>query len=153
MRFVKPAVAVSVLILLLVSSAVAADEPERAAEAAAKSWVTLLDEGKYAQSWEQGSSIFHKGSKQTWVNAVQQIRGRTGKVVSRELVDARQVTPKSESEASKGSNGSFVIVRYRTQFASAPPALEIVTMIKEGDVWKTMGYKMDKVPGDKPAPR
>ena len=148
MRFVKPALAVFMLVLLTLSPAAAADEPERAAEAAAKSWVTLLDDGKYAQSWEQGSSIFHKGSKENWVNAVRQIRGRTGKVVSRELIDARQVTPKNEGDASKGN---FVIVRYKTEFASAPPALEIVTMMKEGDAWKTMGYKMDKLPGDKPA--
>ncbi|MEI6226699.1 MAG: DUF4019 domain-containing protein, partial [Deltaproteobacteria bacterium] len=58
---------------------------KRDATAAAKAWLALVDAGKYAESWEQASSLFRgKITKDGWVSAISQ-RGSFGKLRERKL--------------------------------------------------------------------
>ena len=52
------------LVVLLVSPALAADKPEDAAQTGAESWLKLVDDGKYAESWEQAAKLFKGAVKQ-----------------------------------------------------------------------------------------
>ena len=57
----KRPVRVAVILLLSVAASLrAADPPEKAAQAAAESWLVLVDAGKYAESWDAAASLFKK---------------------------------------------------------------------------------------------
>jgi hypothetical protein len=46
------------LVTSLAGPGVAAEKPEDAAQAAAESWLKLVDDGNYAASWEQAAKLF-----------------------------------------------------------------------------------------------
>jgi Protein of unknown function (DUF4019) len=54
------------LVAVLVSPALAADKPEDAAQTAAESWLKLVDDGKYAESWEQAAKLFKGAVEQAF---------------------------------------------------------------------------------------
>ena len=59
------------LVAFLAGPAVAADKPEDAAQAAAESWLKLVDDGDYAASWEQAAKVFKGAVKQAdWAQMV-----------------------------------------------------------------------------------
>lgn len=72
----------------------AAAGPEDTAEAAAESWLKLVDAGEYATSWEQAAKLFQGAVKQAdWVQMVNGVRTPLGKVMSRK-VESREYTEK-----------------------------------------------------------
>ena len=64
------------------------------------------------------------------------MRPPLGKVLSREVIDARYAT--SLPGAPKGE---YVVIRYRTNYANKPNAVETVTPMKDMDGrWRVSGY-------------
>jgi hypothetical protein len=130
----------AILAALLVSAAIpvaAAETPEKAAEAAALSWLGLVDAGKYGESWNATAEAF-RGSvtKEKWQSMLEQARQPLGNVVSRNLKSAKHTTQIPGAPA-----GDYVILQFDTSFAHRPSSIESVTPVKEKDgTWKVGGY-------------
>ncbi len=68
---------IAMLALLLCPTVFAQDvaAKRKAAEQSARSWLTLVDDGQYGQSWQQAGSFFQsKIAKADWEHALQQVR-------------------------------------------------------------------------------
>ena len=104
---------------------------------AAEQWLKLVDEGKYAESWDQTAGPFQKGmGKQAWERVGDQVRGPLGKLVSRKLKSAQYMI-----SLPGAPDGQYVVVQFDTTFEKKKEAVETVTPMKEADgQWKVSGY-------------
>ena len=128
---------VCALAVFLGSPAWAAEKPEDAAQAAAESWLKLVDDGKYEESWDQAAKLF-KGAvtKEQWKMAVAGVRGPLGKLVSRKLK-----TRDYMEKVPGGPDGKYVVIQYDTVFEQKASAVETVTpMVDPDGAWRVSGY-------------
>jgi hypothetical protein len=115
----------------------AADKPEDAAQAAAESWLKLVDDADYAGSWEQAAKAF-KGAvtKDQWQQACAGVRTPLGKLVSRKL-KSREYTEKLPG----APDGKYVVIQFDTAFASRASTVEtVVPMLDSDGTWRVSGY-------------
>lgn len=106
--------------------------PEAQAQQVARTWLALVDAGKYDDSWDAAASSFQASmTKEQWTSAVTAARGPLGKLQTRTLQSAKHVS---------SPPGEYVIVTYASTFA-ARAATETAAMTRERDgKWKTSGY-------------
>jgi hypothetical protein len=125
------------LMALLAAPVPAADKPEDAAQTAAESWLKLLDDGKFAASWDQAAKVFKGAVKQTdWSQMASGVRAPLGKLVSRKL-KSREYTEKLPG----APDGKYVVIQYDTVFEHKASAVETVTPMADPDgVWRVSGY-------------
>lgn len=128
-----------VLGLILGHSTAMADGPdkEKTAVASAEKWISLLDEGKYIESWKESSDYFKQAVTQDqWEPAVQAVRKPLGKLVSRKLKSASYTT-----SLPGAPDGEYVVVKFSTTFENKASGIETVTpkMDKDG-IWRVSGY-------------
>jgi hypothetical protein len=120
------------------SAPLAADEAsEKAAEKSAAAWLSLVDSGKYAESWTGAAEAFHQALSQAqWKAALEQVRTPLGTVVSRKLRSAKYTRELPGAPA-----GDYVVIQYATDFEKKSGATETVTPAKDKDgVWRVSGY-------------
>ncbi len=112
-------------------------KPEDLAQTSAQSWRVLTDAGKYAESWQKGSSFFRAAVTQTkWVAAVTSVRAPLGKVLSRKLKSATYV-----KDPPGNPPGEYVQIQYDTSFENKKDAIEIVApMLDKDGKWRVAGY-------------
>jgi hypothetical protein len=110
---------------------------EPAAVKAAESWMTLVDSGKYAESWKASASLFReKVTAAQWEDAVRSARGPLGPVESR-----KRVTAQYTRTLPGAPDGEYVLIRYETAFQKKKSSVETVTPMKDKDgVWRVSGY-------------
>jgi len=119
----------------------AATPPIPVAEAAAESWLSLVDSGKYAASWDQAAEFFRsKVTKPQWEEMLGTVRSPLGKVNSRKLASARNVT-----ELPNAPKGDYLVIQFATSFANLPSAIEtVVPMLDQDGRWRVSGYFVKK---------
>src|ERR1700757_4141001 len=79
----------ALLLACAVRSAKALDKPEQLAQQSAEMWLAQVDSGKYADSWQESSSMFRaRVSREKWQSMVGPVRDPLGKVASRKLKSA-----------------------------------------------------------------
>lgn len=108
-----------------------------AARQAAKTWLALVDGGRYAESWATASGLFRSSvPQQNWEAAVQGVRGPLGPLQSRHLRSA------TFARSLPGApDGEYVVIQYDTRFRNKAAAVETVTPMHEADgSWKISGY-------------
>jgi len=72
--------------LILTGALQANGVAEKAAVGVSSAWLSLVDEGKYTESWNQGAGFFKAAvTKEQWQNMVKTVRTPLGKVVARKL--------------------------------------------------------------------
>lgn len=130
-------VAAIAVVVCLVGSVVAADKPEDAAQAAAESWLRMVDAGDYAGSWDQAAKAFKGAVKQAaWVQMSGRVRTPLGKLVSRKL-KSREYTEKMPG----APDGKYVVIQYDTVFEHKASAVETITPMADPDgAWRVSGY-------------
>lgn len=131
-----PRIAIAVLALASITAS-AADSPLTHAREAAKSWLALVDEGAYGESWEQAATLFRIGvSKEGWQKAARAARGPLGKLKSREFKSA------TFTRSLPGApDGEYVVVQFVAQFENKASAVETLTPTREPDEsWRVAGY-------------
>ena len=123
-----------VLALSLPFAAQAADAGKP--DVAAAAWLALVDAGDYGASWTQASTLMQGHVTQAqWQAAASAARDPLGSVVS------RRVTSVKATDTLPGvPDGHYAVLTYATTFAHKASATETVTMVEDGDVWKTAGY-------------
>ena len=107
------------------------------AQAAVEKWLALLDEGKYAETWDESAALFRKViTRKKWASTIKALLEPMGKAKSRTRQDAdyRTVLPGSPK-------GEYVIFVFETNYADKPGAIETVTPMKDKDgKWRVSGY-------------
>jgi len=127
-----------VCVLLSVGIAVAGDvEKEKAAVTAAERWLAIIDEGKYAKSWEETAEYFKSAVKQEqWIQSLQSVRKPLGKLFF------RRVKSKAYMTSLPGApDGQYVVIQFESSFVNKKSAFETVTPVLEKDGnWRVSGY-------------
>ncbi len=143
------AVTVALLVGSLAAAGVAsaAEKPEDAGQAAAESWLRLVDGGGYAASWDQAASVLKAAVKQTdWSETVKGARAPLGTLVSRRLKSRQYTESMPTSQVIGGKvytwgHGKYVTIEYDAAFANKRSAVERVTTMADRDgVWRVAGY-------------
>lgn len=129
----------SALFLFLLINHVHADDNRilKNVESSTRSWLQLVDNGKYAASWKNASTLFKSSkSESDWIKNMQAIRSPLGSMKSRHLATAHAA--KSLPDV---PDGDYVIVQFYTTFEHKALALETVTAVKEqDDRWRVSEY-------------
>ena len=110
---------------------------ETAALSAVQTWLSLMDNGHYGESWETAADSFHKAVTQAdWVSKSGTIRQPLGKVLSRTLGTMEHL-----STLPGMPDGSYFVVKFDTAFDNLKPASETVTIALANDGrWKAIAY-------------
>jgi hypothetical protein len=129
----------------------AAERPEDAGQAAAESWLRLVDSGNYSASWSQAAKVLKGAVKETeWSQTVGGARGPLGKLVFRKL-KSRQYADRAPATTrviggkvyTWGGAGPHVIVTFDSAFGKKASAVETVITVGDGDgVWRVSGYSI-----------
>ena len=110
---------------------------EKRAITASGAWLSLVDEGNYAESWNQAAGLFKNAvTKEQWQSTVKAVRTPLGKVVVRKLKS------KKYTETMPGApDGEYVVIQYETTFENKKSAVETVTpMLDKDGKWRVSGY-------------
>jgi hypothetical protein len=103
--------------------------------AAGQKWLSLVDDQKYEESWNQASSMFRSEvTQEQWVAALKRSREPLGPLVSRTT---------SRVEFSKFLRGApeadYAIIHFTTSF-DTKRATERLTLVKEDGKWQMAAY-------------
>ncbi len=135
------------ILLVLVAWAIAAPargadpaaggDREKAAESAARSWLALVDAGKYGESWDAAAAFFQAAiTRDQWKHALDKVRRPLGSVSSRKLLGAQFVT-----DIPNAPKGEYVVIQFGTDFEHRAGAIETITPMKDRDgSWRVSGY-------------
>jgi hypothetical protein len=115
-----------------------ANEAEKqAARSGAETWLALVDQSQYGQSWDAAAPMFQSAvTKEQWEGAAKGARGPLGALASRKFnaADYKQSLPGAP-------DGEYVLVVYDTSFAQKAAATERVTLVRTPEgTWKVVGY-------------
>ncbi len=112
-------------------------DAEKAAIMAAETWLTIVDEGKYGESWDKAARIFKNAiTKERWVKSIQPIKSNLGKMISREIISAAYKTSLPGAPDSE-----YVVIQFKTKFEKKSNAIETITPMKDEDSnWRVSGY-------------
>lgn len=132
------------LVMALIAPGPAVSQPiprEAAAEemavAAAEQWLALVDQGRYAESWETAAPYFRAAvARDRWEEAMNGFRKPLGDLSERRLSSARF------TDSLPGApDGTYLVIQFRTSFQSKKSAVETVTPMLDGDgTWRVSGY-------------
>jgi uncharacterized membrane protein len=113
------------------------EQETTAAIESAKSWLQLIDEGNYGESWAQAAEYFRANvSEDQWKRMVEPVRKPLGNVLSREVKTSTYTT-----EAPGAPDGHYVIIQFDTSFENKRSAVETVTPMLDSDgLWRVSGY-------------
>jgi hypothetical protein len=104
---------------------------------AANEWLMLVDEGKYAESWDNAAEYFKNAlSSEDWQTSLAAGRTPLGKMITRvsKGIDYKTSLPGAP-------DGEYAVIVYRTSFAHKESATEFVTPMRQKDgSWKVSGY-------------
>jgi hypothetical protein len=124
--------------LLVAGIAVAQSSPnEKAAVASAEKWLTVVDKGTYAESWEEAAVFFKNAiTKEQWEQSMQSFRKPLGRLVSRKVQSAVYRT-----SLPGAPDGKYVVITFKSAFENKKSAIETVTPMFEKDgTWRVSGY-------------
>jgi len=104
---------------------------------AAEKWLGIVDEGKYAESWNEAAELFKNAVKQgQWEQAIQAVRAPLGKLVSRKVKSTSYQT-----SLPGAPDGQYLVIVFETSFENKKSAIETVTPMMDKDgKWRVSGY-------------
>ena len=103
-----------------------ADESsEKAAVSASQEWLSLLDNKKYGESWDEAAAIFKAAvTKSDWERQINAIYTPFGKLRARILLSS------TYAETLPGApDGKYVVIQYKSSFENKKSAIETITPI------------------------
>lgn len=113
------------------------EKAEKKALEAAQVWLTLVDKGQYAGSWESAAQYFRNAvSKEQWLQSLSAVRKPLGEVLKRMVKSKQYMT-----SLPGAPDGAYVIIQYETSFANKKSSVETVTpMLDKDGKWRVSGY-------------
>lgn len=125
------------LLLCASVAALAQQRPEQLAQQSAEPWLALIDNAKYAESWDQAAQSFKAAvTRDQWPSMLGSTRTPLGKVLSRKLKSA------TYTKTLPGApDGEYVVIQYDTSFEHKQAAVEtVVPMLDKDGKWRVSGY-------------
>lgn len=119
------------MFLTLTGNAPMAQEAQAIADAkqAAATWLAVLDQGDYVNTWQQAAALFKDAVPlKSWEKAASDARAPLGRVKSRE-VKALTFTRSLPGVP----DGEYVVIQYATNFEKRSGAVETVTPMRDKD--------------------
>ena len=112
-------------------------DAEKAAIQIAEKWLTLMDEGKFGESWDESSTMFKNSvTKEQWVETMRINRPPLGKVLQRNMK-----TKSYETNVPGKPDREHVAIQFQTKFENKAIGIETITPAKDSDgVWRIWGY-------------
>ena len=125
----------TILFIFLAAVMTAAAPAEDEVSAIGQTWLSLLDDQKYQDSWKQAGSMFRSQVKQDeWVAVLKRARDPLGPL------DARAVSRVDFAKTLRGApDGEYAIIHYKTDFKTKS-VTERLTLVKEDGKWQVMAY-------------
>ncbi len=110
---------------------------EKAAVAAAKAWLSLVDSEKYKKSWNEAATFFRRAvPKDKWQQSMQTVRKPLGENLSRKLKSKQYRT-----SLPGAPDGKYVVIQFRASFENKKSAVETITLMLDKDgKWRVSGY-------------
>ena len=114
-------------------------EAEAKALTAAEAWLSLVDSGQYAESWDEAASFFRGAvPEEKWVEMMNAARKPFGKNISRKLK-----SEKYRTSVPGAPDGEYVIIQFKASFENKKSAVETITpMLDKDGTWRGSGYYM-----------
>jgi len=124
-------------VLLSCATVLASEKAEKRALDASQAWLILVDNGKYAESWETSAHFFKNAiAKEQWNQSLNAVRKPLGNVMKR--------TVKSKQFATSlpgAPDGEYVVIQYETSFTNKKSSIETITpMLDRDGKWRVSGY-------------
>jgi hypothetical protein len=109
----------------------------RAAKQQADAWLSLLDSGRFEESWESAAPFLQQRTPRGgWTESAAAMRGSLGKPRLRKLISLMET-----SSVPSAPPGRYVVVEYQSKYARRPVAFESVTeMLCDDGQWRAVGY-------------
>ena len=107
------------------------------AQKASDAWLSLVDEGKYSESWQNTSYYFKNAVDESqWKKSLNSVRKPLGGVLSRKAISHYYT-----KTLPGAPDGEYVVIQYETSFKNKASAIETVTpsLGKDG-IWRVSGY-------------
>lgn len=103
------------------------------ADAAVRSWLSLIDAADYTQSWDTAAAYFRNSiSQPQWISRVSAVRTPLGRVKSRQESSTRVAR-----SLPGAPDGEYIVIQFEHKAATT----EIVTPTKDADgQWRVSGY-------------
>ncbi len=104
---------------------------------ATEKWLAIVDQGKYAQSWEQAAEAFKNAlTQEQWEQSMNAVRKPLGKLISRKVKTTNYAT-----SLPGAPDGEYVVIQFETSFENKKSAVETVTpMLDKDGKWRVSGY-------------
>ena len=100
-----------------------------AAKNEADSWLALIDNSSFEESWEKASTLFRRSlSKEAWVETIEKTLGMFGSVLSREERDRSYAT-----ELPGAPDGEYFTFVFASQMEKKKSATERVILMTDTD--------------------
>lgn len=101
----------------------------------ARQWLTLLDQGRWDESYQQTSARFREmNTAQVWASASEQARTPLGAMISRTFLSQENLPAPPDG---------YEVVKFQTRFANKAAAVETVTLRRENGSWRVAGVMID----------
>ena len=115
----------------------AQDTDTKVAQKSAEAWLSLVDNGAYAESWKTAASLFKKAvTEEQWQGMLKTVRDPLGQLKERSL---KAATPTKSPPGAPA--GEYIVFDFNSTFANKAAASERVTVMKDTDgTWRAAGY-------------
>ena len=132
---------VVLLLLLFLTSMIYAQESNilDKVESSGRSWLELVDQGNYQESWKNLSSLLKaKTSAAEWIKLITALRA------SRGAISARYIATAGSTKTLSGfTEGEYVQLQFYTTFTKKGLALETITLTKTPpETWQVLEYSI-----------
>lgn len=135
-RWLTPVIT-AIALLFTIRTVAAQPAPKAGGEHAAAVWLGLVDDGKYAQSWQDASGYFRgRVTEDDWVSTIASLRQALGGLAARELASAE-----TAAALPGAPDGNYEVIQYNTSFTNKRSATETVIMKLDKDgQYRLVGY-------------
>lgn len=108
---------------------------ESEAALAARAWLAEVDKGDWAASWDATGQAFKAlNTSARWAEVSDMVRRPLGAVSERKLI-GEQFVPAPPY--------GYRMLRFSTRFAGKPAVIEALSLSREADSWKVVGYTIE----------
>lgn len=117
------------------SSATAKPAHDRQVVDAARTWLELVDEGQWNESYQATGAAFRRiNTAEVWAATSEKVRVPLGAVVSRTFISQQNLP---------APPAGYEVVKFRTHYANKPDAVETVSLDREGGEWRIVGVMIE----------
>ena len=107
------------------------EAPDAAVEGSARQWLSLVDQGRWDDSYQATGTAFRKlNTGQTWAAISEKVRTPLGAMISRTFLSQENLPAPPMG---------YEVVKFRTRFANKAETLETVTLEREDGRWRVVG--------------